>query len=78
MPVHRNLEAITRGHFEGWLGLFRQTLPETAQDPLAVDYLMQRANRIACSPQVAIFDRLGSTVDAPPGQRTAQDHAEGR
>jgi len=48
VPAHRQHGAsIQEWHFGIWLGLFRQTLEDTAPTPEAVDYIMERAERIA-------------------------------
>lgn len=55
VPVHKRLEGVERRHFDIWLGLFRENLDATAPTEEAADYLMERANRIAQSLQLAIF-----------------------
>lgn len=56
VPAHKkHSEAIEEWHFEIWLGLFQQTLEETASSPEAIEYFMVRANRIAASLKLAIF-----------------------
>lgn len=57
VPAHQKLRGVTREDFTIWLGLFRQTLEDTAPTPEAVDYMMERAERIAASLQMAMFDR---------------------
>lgn len=52
---HKHKNMIEGAHFETWLGLFRETLEETAATKEAVDYFMLRANRIAKSLQLALF-----------------------
>jgi hemoglobin len=64
VPVHQRLEGVTRGHFAVWLGLFRQTLVDTAPSAEAAGYLMLRAERIAASLQMAMFDRFGRDTPA--------------
>jgi hemoglobin len=55
IPAHQKLTQVQRSHFEIWLTLFRQTLEDTAATPAAVDYFMERADRIAQSLQLAMF-----------------------
>ena len=49
-------------HFTIWLALFRQTLEDTAASQEAVAYLMERAERIAESLQLAMFGFPGLPV----------------
>lgn len=65
VPIHRKLSRVEKPHFELWLKLFRETLEETAQTPQAVDYFMERANRIAKSLQLAMFGFPGLPVNRP-------------
>jgi hemoglobin len=58
VPVHQRLGDVTRVHFAHWLALFRETLAETAPSPEAAAYFMVRAERIAASLQMAIFERF--------------------
>ena len=53
VPAHQQLNGITSDHFARWLALFKETLEDTAPTPQAVDYFMERANRIAKSLQLA-------------------------
>ncbi len=55
VPVHQKLTVVEPHHFQTWLALFRQTLADTAPSPEAVDYFMERAERIAESLQLAMF-----------------------
>lgn len=56
MPAHLKLrDEVKRADFILWLKLFRQTLEETAPSPEAVEYFMERAERIAHSLQLAMF-----------------------
>lgn len=55
VPAHKKHTTIHRSHFDLWMGLFRQTLEETAPTPAAVDYFMERAERIARSLKMALF-----------------------
>ncbi|MEQ9640329.1 MAG: group III truncated hemoglobin [Alphaproteobacteria bacterium] len=55
IPAHVKLNAVQREHFDIWLGLFRQTLEDTAPTPGAVPYFMERAERIADSLRFAMF-----------------------
>ena len=63
VPVHKKLTQVQQHHFAIWLDLFRQTLADTAPTPQAADYFMERAQRIARSLQMAMFDRPGSFAD---------------
>ena len=66
VEVHQRLDGVTRRHFRRWLDLFRQTLVETAPSADAVEYFMQRADRIAASLQMAMFDRFSEANHEPP------------
>ena len=55
METHRALSGVEPRHFTRWLGLFRDTLEETAPDPDVKDYLMDRAERIASSLERAMI-----------------------
>lgn len=66
VPAHMKLDALTRAHFTTWLGLFEETLEETAPSPAVVPYFMERANRIAQSLQLAIFDMPGMSEQTVP------------
>ena len=63
VPAHQKLTQVQQHHFGIWLNLFRQTLIDTAPTPQAVDYFMERAERIARSLQMAMFDRPGMLAD---------------
>lgn len=60
VPAHQNHKTIEASHFAVWLTLFRQVLDETAPTPEAVDYFMERAERIARSLQLALFHVPGA------------------
>ncbi|HPI50095.1 MAG TPA: group III truncated hemoglobin [Hyphomonadaceae bacterium] len=62
VPAHKKLNQVQQSHFQTWLALFRQTLQDTAPTPEAVDYFMERANRIAESLQLAMFGFPGLPV----------------
>jgi hemoglobin len=64
VPAHQKLTTVEPTHFRTWLSLFRQTLEDTASSPEAVPYLMERAERIAESLQLAMFGFPGL-----PGKR---------
>jgi hemoglobin len=66
VPAHQRLEDVTRPHFAHWLALFRETLTETAACDDAVDYFMLRAERIAASLQMAMFERFPATGHEAP------------
>ena len=55
VPAHTKLEGVDAAHFQIWLGLFRQTLEDTAPSAEAIPYFMERAERIARSLQLAMF-----------------------
>jgi len=55
VPKHQKLSMVEPSHFTIWLDLFRETLEETAPSPGAVDYFMERAERIGQSLQLAMF-----------------------
>ena len=60
VPAHRqHSDTIQDWHFGVWLGLFKQTLEDTAPTPEAVDYFMERAERIAESLKLAMFGMPG-------------------
>jgi hemoglobin len=58
VPVHQRLDGVSLRHFAHWLALFRETLTETAPNDAAVEYFMLRAERIAASLQMAMFERF--------------------
>lgn len=60
--VHQGLGAVMRDDFDLWLELFRATLEDTAPTPEAVNYLMYRAERIAESLRMAMFQRTEDNV----------------
>jgi hemoglobin len=70
--VHRRLEGVTDRHFGRWLALFREALVETAPTAAAVDYFMLRAERIAASLQIAMFERSFEARDEPPVLTTSR------
>lgn len=52
---HKHRESIESQHFDIWLGLFRETLEDTAPSADCAEYFMVRANRIAKSLKLALF-----------------------
>lgn len=54
--VHRALTGVEHEDFDRWLGLFHATLADTAPTPEAISYLALRAERIAQSLSMAMFD----------------------
>lgn len=60
VPAHKKHTTIEARHFTLWLTLFREVLEETAPTPEAVDYFMERADRIARSLQLAMFHVTGA------------------
>ena len=59
VPAHQKLSRVQPWHFNIWLALFRQTLEDTAPSREAAAYFMERAERIAQSLQLAMFDMPG-------------------
>jgi hemoglobin len=59
LPAHTKLKGVDASHFQVWLGLFWQTLEDTAPSAEAVPYFMARAERIASSLQLAMFGLPG-------------------
>lgn len=55
-PAHMKLTGITPAHFNIWLALFQLTLEDLSDNPETVDYFMERANRIARSFQLGMFE----------------------
>lgn len=62
VPVHQKLVGVERSDFGRWLGLFRDTLDDTAPTPEAANYLLIRAERIARSLEIAMFERMPDGV----------------
>jgi hemoglobin len=55
-PAHMKLTGITPAHFNIWLAMFKLTLEGLSDNPETVDYFMERANRIARSFQLGMFE----------------------
>ena len=55
-PAHMKLTGITPAHFNIWLALFRLTLEDLTGNAETVGYFMERANRIARSFQLGMFE----------------------
>lgn len=55
VPAHQKLRGVTEVHFAQWLALFDATLADVSPGPAARQYLMERANRIARSLQLAMY-----------------------
>ncbi|WP_411816583.1 group III truncated hemoglobin [Hyphococcus sp. DH-69] len=55
VPAHAKHKTIRPHHFDIWLGLFKQTLEETAPTPAVVPYFYERAVRIGQSLKLALF-----------------------
>ena len=68
-PAHRKLSAVRPWHFNLWLGLFRQTLEEIAPTPAAAAHFIERAERIAQSLQMAMFDSPTRFAETAPAER---------
>lgn len=67
MPVHMRLKHVGPQHFVTWLKLFEKTLNDLSSNPETVRYFMERANRIARSFQMAMFETPKSILEnAPP------------
>ncbi len=63
VPAHVKHQALIQPwHFDVWLKLFEQTLKDTASTSEAVDYFMERAERIAQSLRLAMFGIPGLGV----------------
>ncbi|MCI2393635.1 group III truncated hemoglobin [Aliiroseovarius sediminis] len=60
--VHKRLRGVTNDDFDRWLALFQDTLDDTAPTPEAANYLMFRAERIARSLRMAMFERTEDGV----------------
>ena len=56
VAVHRRIGGVEHDDFDRWLALFHATLKDTARTPEAINYLMFRAERIAQSLRMAMFD----------------------
>lgn len=66
VPAHFKLkDQLSPADFSRWLALFRQTLDDTAPSTEAVDYFMERAERIAKSLQLAMFGDPDLNFPAP-------------
>ncbi|GJL91704.1 group III truncated hemoglobin [Hyphococcus sp.] len=72
VPAHKQHDTIRQAHFSVWLGLFQQTLDETAPSPAANRYFMERAERIAQSLQLAIFGAPELNAKIAAGQRAGE------
>jgi len=59
MSVHMKLSEVQPYHFKIWLDLFSQTARELFVDEIASAFV-ERAERIAQSLQIGMFERLGS------------------
>lgn len=55
---------VTRGHFDRWLDLFRQTATEVCP-PAGAAHVIERAERIARSLHMAVEDTARRTTEAP-------------
>lgn len=55
VPAHKKHPEIQEQHFGIWLGLFEQTLRDTAPTEGAAAYFLERAQRIAQSLRMALF-----------------------
>ena len=55
VPAHMKLQGVEPEHFQIWLGLFEQTLRDTAPSEEAVPYFLDKARMIAQSLQFAMF-----------------------
>lgn len=66
VPVHKALSGIEKDDFTIWLGLFEETVRDLAASEQTVSYLMQRAQRIAQSLQLAMFGLPSLNDSAAP------------
>lgn len=57
LPVHIEITEIKQHHFPIWLKIFNETLNDLCTNKAAVDFFMERANRIAHSFMLAMFTR---------------------
>lgn len=55
VPAHQKLHDVTPEHFGQWLALFDGTLADLSPNHAAHQYLMERADRIAQSFQLAMY-----------------------
>lgn len=55
VPAHQKLSDVTPEHFKQWLALFDATLADLSPGHAARQYLMERADRIAQSLQLAMY-----------------------
>lgn len=70
VPAHMALPGIEPQHFKLWLGLFRQTLADTAPNEAAAAFFMERAERIGASLELALFGIPGlAPIGGPPHAR---------
>lgn len=65
VPKHKAIANVEEAHFALWLSLFEATLHDTAPSKEAVDYFMERANRIAQSLKLALFGMPGLPLGTP-------------
>jgi hemoglobin len=65
VPKHQALNGVQREFFDIWLGLFRDTLKDVGAGIDAIDYMMERAERIAASLKLAMFGILGLPGSKP-------------
>ena len=65
VPAHTKLMGVRPEDFGLWLGVFEQTLIDTAPTQEAADYIMLRARRIAESLKLAMFGIPGLRPKAP-------------
>lgn len=77
VPAHLQLGGVRREDFALWLGLFEQTVSETAPSPEAATFFIERANRIARSLQMAMFGDLESAL-LPASGNTQRAHKHSR
>ncbi len=54
VPAHKRLSQVRTEHFAIWLGVFKETLDEIFE-PLAAQFILQKAEKIAESLQMAMF-----------------------
>lgn len=66
VPAHQKLHGVGEWHFGLWLDLFRETLADTAPTEAAAALFADRAERIATSLKLAMFDRFVPRFPTPP------------
>jgi hemoglobin len=68
--THKAIPLTEPRHFHLWLVLFKKTLTETAPTPGAIDYFMERAERIARHLHKAMFGSELTSGGVAPSETT--------